>query len=175
MSSPASTATPVRTIVHLSDTHILPDLVDRLHGVDTHQNVRDIVQRLAESNLHVDAVVLSGDLADGGHLASYQRLRPLLDALHTRIIVAIGNHDARPAFCAAMLDADASDAPIEYVTWIEGLRVIVLDSTVPGAPTASDRNNWTGSAPSSRRPLQKERCSSCTIRPFGIPVHCPVS
>ena len=42
-------ATPVRTLLHLSDTHILPDAADRLHGVDSFQNVRDIFQRVEAS------------------------------------------------------------------------------------------------------------------------------
>jgi 3',5'-cyclic-AMP phosphodiesterase len=138
-----SNPTPVRTILHLSDTHILPNENDQLHGVDSFQNVRDIFQRVAESGIHIDAVILSGDLADGGQLASYQRLRPELDRwrdqLQTRVIVAMGNHDARQTFRAGLLDAEASDEPIEYVTWLEGLRVVVLDSTVPGAPYGAVR------------------------------------
>src|SRR6185436_13517741 len=100
-------STPVRTIVHLSDTHILPNESDRLHGVDSFQNVRDIFQRVADAGLDVDAVVVSGDLADGGQLESYQRLRTELDhwseRLRAQTIVAIGNHDARPAFRVGML------------------------------------------------------------------------
>jgi len=136
-------AAPVRTILHLSDTHVLPNESDRLHGVDALQNVRDIFERVFDSGIELDGVIVSGDLADGGQLESYQRLRPELDhwchRLHTRLIVAIGNHDARPTFRAGMLDADASDDPIENVTWLDDLRVIVLDSTVPGAPYGAVR------------------------------------
>ncbi len=127
----------MRTLVHLSDAHILPTDADRLQGVDTLQNVRDILQVVERSGLQLDALVVSGDLANHGEIDSYRRLRTELDAaaarLATQLIVAIGNHDARPAFREAMLDALPTDEPIDYVRWIGGLRVVVLDSSVPGA------------------------------------------
>jgi 3',5'-cyclic AMP phosphodiesterase CpdA len=45
-----------------------------------------------------------------------------------------GNHDARPAFRANLLDWEENDEVIDQVLWLGGLRVIALDSTVPGAP-----------------------------------------
>jgi 3',5'-cyclic AMP phosphodiesterase CpdA len=127
----------MRTLVHLSDTHILPNETDRLQGVDTLQNVRDILQAIEQSGIHPDALVVSGDLANGGEPDSYRRLRAELDPavarLGTQLIVAIGNHDARPAFRQAMLDTPPTEEPIDYVRWIGDLRVVVLDSTVPGA------------------------------------------
>jgi predicted MPP superfamily phosphohydrolase len=127
----------MRTLVHLSDTHILPTDADRLQGVDTLQNVRDILQVVEDSGLRPDALIVSGDLANSGEIDSYRRLRaelePAIRRLESQLIVAIGNHDARPAFREAMLDAAPTDEPIDYMRWIGELRVIVLDSTVPGA------------------------------------------
>ncbi|MBV9578516.1 MAG: metallophosphoesterase [Chloroflexi bacterium] len=127
----------MRTLVHLSDTHILPTDADRLQGVDTLQNVRDILHVVEHSGIQPDALVVSGDLANNGDIESYRRLRTELDAtvarLGSQLIVAIGNHDARPAFREAMLDALPSEEPIDYVRWLGGLRVVVLDSTVPRA------------------------------------------
>ena len=48
----------MRTLVHLSDTHILPTDADRLQGVDTLQNVRDILQVVERSGLQLDALVV---------------------------------------------------------------------------------------------------------------------
>lgn len=127
----------MRTLVHLSDTHIQPTDADRLQGVDTLQNVRDILQVVEHSGLRPDALVVSGDLANQGEPDSYRRLRaelePVVARLETQLIVAIGNHDARPAFREAMLDVAPTDEPVDYVRWIGELRVIVLDSTVPRA------------------------------------------
>jgi 3',5'-cyclic-AMP phosphodiesterase len=127
----------MRTLLHMSDTHILPTDQDRLQGVDTLQNVREVLRRAVNSGIRPDALVVSGDLANHGELESYRRLRAELVAgaerLGAQLIVAIGNHDARPAFREVMLGESPSEDPVEYVRWIGGLRIIVLDSTVPGA------------------------------------------
>jgi Icc protein len=127
----------VRTLVHLSDTHILPTDDERLQGIDTLQNVRDVLQLVVDSGIRPDALIVSGDLADSGELDSYHRLRSELNAcaerLGAELVVAMGNHDARPAFRQGMFDELPTEEPVEYVRWIGGLRVIVMDSTVPGA------------------------------------------
>lgn len=127
----------VRTLVHLSDTHILPTDADRLQGVDTLENLRAILRVVETSGVRPDAIVVSGDLANHGELDSYRRLRPELAAcaerLGAQLVVAMGNHDSRPAFREVLLDAAPTDEPVEYVRWIGGLRLIVLDSTVAGA------------------------------------------
>jgi Icc protein len=74
----------MRTLVHLSDTHILPTDADRLQGVDTLQNVRDVLEIVVDSGLRPDALVVSGDLANNGELESYRRLRGELDAVSGR-------------------------------------------------------------------------------------------
>ncbi|HLZ27152.1 MAG TPA: metallophosphoesterase [Chloroflexota bacterium] len=127
----------MRTLVHISDTHILPTADDRLHGVDTLHNLQAVLQHVVDSGTRPDALVVSGDLANGGELESYRRLRHELDTyaerLGSELVVAIGNHDLRPTFRQAMLDGPPTAEPVEYVRWIGGLRLIVLDSSVPGA------------------------------------------
>ena len=128
----------MHTLIHLSDTHILPTEDDRLHGVDTFTNLAQVFQQIAVSGVQPDAVILSGDIANGGEPESYRRARQLLDEwqarLEARMIVAMGNHDARAPFREGLLGIKASDEPVEYVEWLDGLRVLILDSTVPGAP-----------------------------------------
>ena len=43
----------------------------------------------------------------------------------------MGNHDDRATLRTELLDADADDAPYDRVVMLGGLRIIVLDSTVP--------------------------------------------
>lgn len=147
----------MRTLVHISDTHILPTADDRLQGVDTLRNLRDVLQYVVDSGTRPDALVVSGDLANGGEPESYRRLRHELDQyaerLGAELVVAIGNHDARPAFRQAMLDGEPTGEPVEYVRWIGGLRLIVLDSTVAGVPYGEVRQDqlaWLASQLSTR-------------------------
>src|SRR4030088_1469318 len=132
-----TTSTPTHTILHLSDTHILPTEDDRLHGVDTMANLRLALDSVAEHGATPDAILVSGDLANAGELESYRRLRGVLDEARARfgvpVLPVMGNHDARGPFREGLLREPASDDPDCYVTWLGGLRVIVLDSTVPGA------------------------------------------
>ena len=127
----------MRTLVHISDTHILPDAAARLQGVDTLQTLETVLEYVVSSGIKPDALVVSGDLANHGELDSYRRLRPLLEryasTLSAQLVVCMGNHDARGPFREGMLDEAQNDAPIEYVRMVGGLRIIVLDSTVPGA------------------------------------------
>jgi 3',5'-cyclic AMP phosphodiesterase CpdA len=44
----------------------------------------------------------------------------------------MGNHDDRAAFRAGLLDEAPSTAPVDAVTWLGDLRVITLDTSVPG-------------------------------------------
>jgi 3',5'-cyclic AMP phosphodiesterase CpdA len=134
----------VRTLLHLSDTHILPNEDDRLHGADTLQNLRTALAHFDASGVALDGVVISGDLANSGDLAGYRRLRSVLDPWLARLgvplIPAMGNHDVRVPFRQVMLDSSPSDEPVDYVVWIGGLRVIALDWTVPGAPYGEVRS-----------------------------------
>jgi 3',5'-cyclic AMP phosphodiesterase CpdA len=133
----------MRTLLHLSDTHILPSENDRLHGADTLQNLRTALARFDASGVLLDGVVISGDLANDGDVPAYRRLRSVLDPwlsrLNVPMVPAMGNHDRRAAFRQVMLDGAASDEPVDYVAWIGGLRVIALDWTVPGAPHGETR------------------------------------
>jgi 3',5'-cyclic AMP phosphodiesterase CpdA len=142
----------MRTLLHLSDTHIQPAERDRLVGADTLHNVRTALEWFDASGLAADLLVISGDLANSGEVVGYQRLRSVLDPWSTGhgipVVAAMGNHDTRAAFRQVMLEDDpTSDEPVDYVRWIGRLRVIALDCTVPGAPhgeTRAAQLDWLG-------------------------------
>ncbi|HLZ27265.1 MAG TPA: hypothetical protein VKV73_08075, partial [Chloroflexota bacterium] len=46
----------MRTLVHISDTHILPTADDQLYGVDTLRNVQDVLQYVVDSGTRADAL-----------------------------------------------------------------------------------------------------------------------
>lgn len=131
---------PQHFILHLSDTHLLGD-PDPLYGaVDSEQRLREVFEQLEASGTRPDAIVFTGDLADRGEAGAYAKLRAIVDPaarrLGARVIWAMGNHDDRAAFRAGLLDERQAmipaDAPVDAVHFVDGLRIITLDSTVPG-------------------------------------------
>jgi 3',5'-cyclic AMP phosphodiesterase CpdA len=120
-----------KVIIQLSDLHIVAE--GSLHGkVDSFAILNEILATLEESG-RFDAVLLTGDLADQGEPEAYRRLRSLVDAFSERTGVPVmylpGNHDERGAFRAELFDDDDAERKSDQVLWIDGLRIIGLDST----------------------------------------------
>jgi 3',5'-cyclic AMP phosphodiesterase CpdA len=126
-----------KVIIQLSDTHITSG--GDLHGgVDSLANLVAILTSVEQSGTRPDLLLFTGDLADKGEPAAYQRLRAAVEPIAARIgapvLYANGNHDERGPFRQHLLDGEQHGQPINQVTWLDGLRVIALDSTVPGRP-----------------------------------------
>ena len=81
-------------------------------------------------------MIFTGDLADQGEPEAYAKLRAIVDpackALGAKVIWAMGNHDNRANFRTGLLDQTGNDAPVDHSYFINGLRVITLDTSVPG-------------------------------------------
>ncbi|GEK79245.1 phosphodiesterase [Agrococcus baldri] len=127
---------PDHFLLHISDTHLLAGggrLYDRVPS-ETH--LRRLFDEFEASGGRPDAIVFTGDLADRGEPDAYRRLREIVDPiaaqLSARVVWVMGNHDERRAFRAGLLDEPASAEPVDAVLEIDGLRIITLDSTVPG-------------------------------------------
>jgi 3',5'-cyclic-AMP phosphodiesterase len=136
---PASRSTanpPLRKVVlQISDVHVLA--AGLLNGiVDTSDNLARVMRQIDAGGKVPDAVIFSGDLADKGEPNAYERFRAAVEPWVARMgIPAVympGNHDARPAFRAHLLGWEANEDPIDQVIWSDGLRIVALDSTVPG-------------------------------------------
>lgn len=129
-------APAARVILHLSDTHLLGG--DRLLGerYDTARHLRRTLEAAEATGVRPDAVVFTGDLTDLGEPEAYRALRaevePWAERLGAPIVWVAGNHDERPALRAELLDVEASEEPVTGVWDLGGLRLIALDSTVPG-------------------------------------------
>jgi 3',5'-cyclic AMP phosphodiesterase CpdA len=126
----------LRTIVHLSDTHLLAGNVPLGGRYDTLANLHRTVAAIDRTRIRPDAVVCTGDLTDLGEPEAYRALREVLEPAADRwgapLIWVAGNHDERAPLRAELLGAAASDEPVTAVHDLGGLRLVVLDSTVPG-------------------------------------------
>jgi 3',5'-cyclic-AMP phosphodiesterase len=149
-------------ILHLSDTHVTASGFDE-DGV----NAAAALDRLLSDARHVpdiDLVVVSGDVADDGSAAGcaavLERVGRFAAERGIPHVYSTGNHDARDAFTAVLGSghraADGTDvgrlAPDvdgqrTAVSEVGGLRVITLDSLVPGSVHGTVRDaqlEWLG-------------------------------
>ncbi len=81
----------------------------------------------------VDALLVTGDIADHGEPAEYAEAASLLDAPFP-VLTCPGNHDARPAYRETLLGESADDAkaPINRAHRIGDAAVLMCDATIPG-------------------------------------------
>ena len=126
------------TFVHLTDLHILPNEEDLLYGRRTTDKVRGIVELIQNMDVSPDFFILSGDLVNDGKDAEYRRLNTVLDELRkfgAPLILGLGNHDCRVHFRRIVLGEEPGDESQRYYhsAMFGGLRVIMLDSKLPGA------------------------------------------
>jgi 3',5'-cyclic AMP phosphodiesterase CpdA len=128
---------PDHFLIHVSDTHLLAAGNQLYNSVDSTRHLVDLFAELEASGSRPEAIVFTGDLADRGEPGAYDRLRqivePVAERLGARVIWVMGNHDDRAAFRTTLLGEKPSASPIDSVTELNGLRIITLDSTVPGA------------------------------------------
>ena len=126
---------PDHFLLHLSDTHFVAE-GDLYGSVDSERHLRQLFAEVEASGVRPEAIVFTGDLADSGDSGAYARLRAIVDPsavrLGARVIWVMGNHDDRGCFREQLLGLDPGTAPVDHVYDLNGLRVIALDSTVPG-------------------------------------------
>ncbi|MFJ5546351.1 metallophosphoesterase [Streptomyces sp. NPDC093225] len=109
---------------HLSDPHI--DGEQR--SVDRIQAVMDYLDALPHD---LDAVLVTGDIADHALPGEYELARRLLASRHP-LLLCPGNHDERGAFRRFLLGEPASSAPVNQVHRTERFTIALCDSSVPG-------------------------------------------
>lgn len=132
---------PTHVVAHFSDPHLLAG-GRRLYGaVDTVGHLAAAIEQLERSGIGPDAIVFTGDLADLGEPEAYEQLRAIVEPAAARmgaeIVWVMGNHDERAPYARHLFGAedrgeDGGTAPQDRVYDIRGLRIVSLDTTVPG-------------------------------------------
>ncbi|MFJ4678195.1 metallophosphoesterase [Kitasatospora sp. NPDC088783] len=80
----------------------------------------------------VDALLVTGDIADHGTEDEYREAAELLADAPFPVLHCPGNHDARPAYREALLGEEPDTAPINRAHLVGGTAILMVDSTVPG-------------------------------------------
>ncbi|MEP3421677.1 MAG: phosphodiesterase [Erythrobacter sp.] len=93
---------------------------------------RNVLGHLLSQPVMPDMLILSGDLADGGLVDSYARIRSLVEECPFPVHVIPGNHDDREAMLKAFPECPTADGFAQYAIECDGLRILCLDSFEPG-------------------------------------------
>lgn len=123
-------------LCQITDLHIRAAGRKSNRIVDTAESLRRCIDQVNRFKPRPDAAVLTGDLVDFGQPEEYAFLRELLQSLKIPYYLLPGNHDERGALRAAFPDhayLQSGDERIEYVIDDYPLRIVVLDTVIPGA------------------------------------------
>jgi 3',5'-cyclic-AMP phosphodiesterase len=139
---------PTHVVAHLSDVHLLTG-GERQYGViDTEAGLLRALERLCNVQPPPQVLIFTGDLADKAEPAAYSRLRELVEPaaaeMGAQVVWTMGNHDERAEYAAGLF-GEASEAPQDRVYDVAGLRVIALDTSVPGyhhGDLTADQLEW---------------------------------
>jgi 3',5'-cyclic-AMP phosphodiesterase len=78
----------------------------------------------------VDAVLVTGDIADHGHPDEYEEAARILAAPFP-VLTCPGNHDVRAAYRKALLGEPAAGGPINRAHRVAGVSILMCDSSIP--------------------------------------------
>jgi 3',5'-cyclic AMP phosphodiesterase CpdA len=126
------------SILQVTDPHIGADW----HPGDPLDTLRAVLAAVRVLPQRPAVALMTGDLTNGGDEQDYAALTALLaEELELPLHVLPGNHDDRAALRRHFDLAGEAAEPIQYAVELDGLRVLMLDTTIPGeeASGALDR------------------------------------
>ncbi|CAB3747291.1 phosphodiesterase [Paraburkholderia humisilvae] len=123
-------------LAQISDLHIKRPGALAYRRVDTAAYFSRCVAALNALVPRPNAVIVTGDLVDQGDVEQYEHLKALLEPLQIPYYLLVGNHDDRAALRTVFSERQELFAGGEFVQYafdVGALRVLALDSIVPGA------------------------------------------
>jgi Icc protein len=113
-------------LAHVSDTH----LDGGPHSAERAARVMAYLDGLPGP---LDAVVVTGDIADAGRPAEYAAARAAF-ASSRPVLTCPGNHDERAAYREHLLGRPAGTDPVNEAHRVGGVLFAMCDSSIPGRP-----------------------------------------
>lgn len=129
MQSPDS-LTPADSIcvVQLTDSHIFADPAARLLGLDTLASLHAVIDQALAECPQIDLVLASGDIAQDGSSAAYQRFIDAQARINAPCYWIAGNHDDAQRMAELGAVHGLAQPWVDAGAW----RIVLLDSSQPG-------------------------------------------
>jgi Icc protein len=129
-------STPPRSSA-MNNPFLLAQLTDPHIGAtwgpgDPVGGLRAVIASILRLRPGVDAVLISGDLADHASDSEYEQLAALVADLEVPVYVLAGNHDDRDALRRHFDLTGELGTPLQYAVDLGSMRLIALDTTRPG-------------------------------------------
>jgi len=128
-------AAPRHAVAHLSDPHLIGGGGLHYGVIDNIAHLRCALDRLAAVRPAPQALVFTGDLADQAEPEAYETLRSIVEPAAAEmgavVVWTMGNHDERAAYAHGLFDS-TDDGFQDRVHEVDGLRIVALDTSVPG-------------------------------------------
>ncbi|MEM9106604.1 MAG: phosphodiesterase [Pseudomonadota bacterium] len=125
-------------IAQITDLHLRPRGLACYRVSDTNMMAERAVTSLRAFSPKLDAVVMTGDLTDRDDPREYAVARALLDRLDVPVFLMPGNHDSSDGMRREMAGypgiSETSDGKIHYAAMVNDVRIIALDTHMPGRP-----------------------------------------
>jgi 3',5'-cyclic AMP phosphodiesterase CpdA len=127
--------------IHISDPHLIEAgyaegnikmLVEQ--GESPVDNLGKALEYIAQAFGAIDFMLITGDLIHEGRAEDYAALKGIIEAnVSCPVFPALGNHDRRGPFRQGYLGEAGGDAAPYYLEQtVGGLRIVTLDTSVPG-------------------------------------------
>lgn len=128
-------------IAQISDLHLVPAGALCFGRVDTNDLARRAVAAVNRLKPRPDAVLVTGDIIDTAQAEDYAVAKEILGRLEMPFFLAAGNHDLPSGLAKAFPTPAGSNPRLPdcycYAVDVGAIRLVTLDSSVPGAPHGS--------------------------------------
>jgi 3',5'-cyclic-AMP phosphodiesterase len=116
-------------LAQISDLHLGEPPIA---GVKPKKALREVVAAIIALPDPVDAILVTGDLAEHAAPEEYELAAELVGAVGVPFHVLPGNKDDRATMREAFDLPGEPDAPLDYAVDLGPLRLVIVDSTIPG-------------------------------------------
>ncbi|WP_022961391.1 3',5'-cyclic-AMP phosphodiesterase [Halopseudomonas pelagia] len=129
MLSPVTTRADHVCVLQLTDSHLYADPGADLLGLDTHESLQAVIDLVLDEQPTMDLVLATGDIAQDGSEAAYQRFMNAMQRLPAPCHWIAGNHDNAELMQQLGAESGLSREWVDLGRW----RIVLLNSNIPGA------------------------------------------